>query len=429
MFLSDCSPRSSNRMLSFLRTPAWTMSETQIPPASDASFRRPAVAVLPFENMSGDPEQEYFADGLTEDIITALSRWRSFPVIARNSTFAYKGTSPDIRRVGEELGARYVVEGSVRKAGSRVRITTQLINAETGHHVWAERYDRELEDIFELQDEITLQIAATMEPELQRVEKQRIVVEPPRDLSAWEYCLRGDAYIEEHSESANKKARDMFSRAIGRDPRYARAHTGLAFTYGRDLRFWKPENREEWERLFAETARRAVALDSSDAKARTMLARVYLRARDFDAAISEARRAVECNPFDAYTNSILGDILVWSGHFEQGLPLIEKARKLNPMDTRSHLIDTHLALAHLGLGRYERAIEHARDAIRCKPDFAEPHILLASALGYLGKSEEAIGTLEPFEESTRQYFERQPLYAQVTKDCILDGLRKAGLAG
>jgi adenylate cyclase len=163
--------------------------------ASEALFRRPAVAVLPFENMSGDPEQEYFADGLTEDIITALSLWRSFPVIARNSTAAYKGQSPDIRKVGEELGARYVIEGSVRKSGNRVRVTAQLINSETGHHVWAERYDRDLADIFDLQDELSRHIAATVAPELEFSQTVRTRTKTPQNLNAWELVQRGYDHV------------------------------------------------------------------------------------------------------------------------------------------------------------------------------------------------------------------------------------------
>ena len=389
---------------------------------------KPAVAVLPFDNLSRDPDQDYFADGLTEDIITALSLWRSFPVIARNSTFAYKGQSPDIRKVGKELGARYVVEGSVRRAGSRVRISAQLINAETGHHVWAERYDREMEDIFDLQDEITHRVAAIIEPELERAEKQRIVVKPTTDLSAWEYCLRGYSCIEENSAEANRKARDMFRHAIDRDPNYARAHTGLAFTYVRDLRYWQPDDREEWERLFSETTRRAVELDKTDSVARTMMARVFMRAKDFDAAVAEARRAVECNPHDAYSSSLLGDMLVFSGHFEEGIPWIERSRQLNPMDSRAHLISTHLAMAHLGLGHYGQAADFAREAIRRKPDFAEPHMLLASALGYLDRSDEARSVFEPIKEDAGKLYERRPELAQVTRDCIIEGLRRAGLA-
>ena len=173
---------------------------------------------LPFDNLSDDPEQAYFADGLTEDIITALSLWRSFPVIARNSTFGYKGTSPDVRKVGEELGARYVVEGSVRKSGHRVRVTAQLINAETGHHIWAEHYDRDLDDIFALQDEITRQIASIIEPAVERSEHQRITAKPPTDLAAWEFCVRGFVHVNEITREANEKARELFQHAIDLDP-------------------------------------------------------------------------------------------------------------------------------------------------------------------------------------------------------------------
>ena len=165
---------------------------------ADAIFRRPAVAVLPFENLSGDSDQDYFADGLTEDIITALSLWRSFPVIARNSTFAYKGTSPDIRRVGEELGARYVIEGSVRKAGNRIRVTFQLINAATGHHVWAEKLDRDLVDVFALQDEISERIAGTIAPEVDRAEQTRSRIANPANLDAWEFYQRVEGHLVEN---------------------------------------------------------------------------------------------------------------------------------------------------------------------------------------------------------------------------------------
>ena len=195
-----------------------------------SSFSRPAVAVLPFENMSGESDQDYFADGLTEDIITALSLFRSIPVIARNSTFGYKGQSPDVREVGRELGARYVVEGSVRKSGNRVRVTCQLINAETGHHVWAERYDRELEDIFALQDEISQRIAAIIEPTLERAEEQRTVARPPNSLAAWDYYARGNAHIWKWTKEDNEVARDMFNRAIELDPQFSRAYVGLAFS-------------------------------------------------------------------------------------------------------------------------------------------------------------------------------------------------------
>jgi len=197
---------------------------------SSALLHRPAVAVLPFENLSGDPEQEYFADGLTEDIITALSSWRFFPVIARNSTFAYKNKSPDIRQVEKELGARYVIEGSVRKAASRVRVTAQLINADTGHHVWAERFDRDLEDIFDLQDEITGKIAAVVAPELVRAESERSATKRPENLDAWDYCQRGKFLMNEISKSSVNSARGLFEHAVTLDPNFVDAWSGIAHT-------------------------------------------------------------------------------------------------------------------------------------------------------------------------------------------------------
>ena len=182
---------------------------------------RSALAVLPFANLSGDPEQEYFSDGLTEDIITALSAWRTFPVIARNSAFTYKGKAVKVQQVAEELGARYVLEGSVRKGGYRVRITVQLIDAKTGHHLWAEKFDRELEDIFDVQDAITQRIAATVAPELEMAEQRRGVKRQTANLDAWDYCQRGMFAFRKITGDANAEAREMFERAITLDGRHA----------------------------------------------------------------------------------------------------------------------------------------------------------------------------------------------------------------
>ena len=246
--------------------------------AAGAIFARPAVAVLPFENMSDDPGQEYFSDGLTEDIITALSLWRSFPVIARNSTFAYKGQSPDIRKVGKDLGARYVIEGSVRKAGERIRVTAQLINAETGHHVWAERYDRDLSDIFDLQDEITARVAATVVPELERAELKSSAAKQPQNLDAWDCVQRGLAHLMEFTKESNSKAREMFQRAIRIDPEYSQAHGGIAYAYVRDLVFgFEISSGTEIRAKCLEYGRRAVALDDHDAMAQAVRDAQYVK--------------------------------------------------------------------------------------------------------------------------------------------------------
>jgi adenylate cyclase len=392
------------------------------------SISRPAVAVLPFENMSGESDQDYFADGLTEDIITALSMFRSIPVIARNSTFGYKGQSPDIRNVGKELGARYVVEGSVRKAGSRVRVTCQLINAETGHHVWAERYDRELEDIFALQDEISQRIAAIIEPTLERAEEQRTVTKPPSSLAAWDYYARGNAHIWEWTKVANDLARDMFKQAIQLDPQFARAHIGLAFTYARETRFFAPPDREECQRLLFESARRAVTLDEMDAQARVVLALAYAMTQQPDAAVAEAKRAVELNPYDAAVNNCRGLTLSLSAaRFEEGIAYTERALQQNPLDPNNQLYMTQLALAQLCAERYDKAVEHAQEAIRRRHDFLEAHLVLASAFGYLGRQEEARSAIEGYADIAESYIEQHVVFAPQVKAILLDGLRQANL--
>jgi adenylate cyclase len=395
---------------------------------SDDLFRRPAVAVLPFENLSGDPEQEYFADGLTEDIITALSQWRAFPVIARNSTFVYKGKSLDLRQIGEELGARYLIEGSVRRSGNRVRVTAQLINAETGHHVWAERYDREIGDFFDLQDEITQQIASIIEPTIERDERRRLSTKPTTNLTAWELCLRGYDFIYGGGQEENRKARKMFERAIAIDPGFARSYTGLAYTYIRDIRYFRVSNSEELIQRMMENARRAVALDETDARARTMMARAYNMAGDPESGLADARRAMEINPYDADSHNILGACLaLTSARYAEGVQSFQRALRLNPMDPLTHVFLNHLALAELGDERYDAAAGHAREALRRSPEFFEAQIVLSSSLGYLGRTKDARGAIRESADSTQQYIDSHPLYSRDLKDRLFGGLRKAGL--
>jgi adenylate cyclase len=393
------------------------------PPFSD----KPAVAVLPFENLSDDPEQEYFADGLTEDIITALSHWRSFPVIARNSTFAYKGTSPDIRKVGEELGARYVVEGSVRKVGSRVRVTAQLIDADTGHHVWAERYDRELDDIFELQDEMTLRIAAIIEPAITNSEQKHLSSRPPKDLNAWDLCIQGYSLIYEGTNEGNYRAREKFEQAIELDPDYARAWTGLAYTYSREVRFRLTKDREATIAKMFEVARKAVALDETDSEARNMLSRAFNLSGQSENGFAEARRAIELNPQNAGANWNYGGFLSFAGRSEEGIPWIEKALDINPLDPRNYVVRTHLAVAKICVGDYEQAVELAREATGQRPDYIDSHVALAAALGYLGRIDEALAAVGEFRDKAQDYAENHPLWGSETKECFLNGLRKANL--
>ena len=253
----------------------------------DAMLERPAIAVLPFANMSGDPGQEYFSDGLTEDIITALALWRSFPVIARNSSFVYKGKAMDVKRIGRELGAQYVLEGSVRKSGNRLRITAQLIDAANGHHVWVEKFDRDLEDVFALQDEIAERITATLERALGKAELTRSKAKQPGNLDAWDYYLRGRSYLDEITKDGTAKAREMFERAIELDPGYADAFADLAWTHSRDLLL---ECTDDWEGSIAqvyEAARRAVALDNASSRAHHLLSTAYIWRNEHDLATAE----------------------------------------------------------------------------------------------------------------------------------------------
>jgi adenylate cyclase len=405
-----------------------TGNDRSVSAISDAVFRRPAVAVLPFANMSGDTEQDYFADGLTEDIITALSRCRAFPVIARNSTFAYKGKSPDIREVGKALGARYVVEGSVRKSGNRVRVTAQLINAETGHHIWAERYDRELDDIFALQDEITARIAATIEPAITGAEQKRLAARPPRELSAWDLCIQGQYLIYESTKDSNQRAREKFKQATEIDPDYSRAWSGLAYTYTHDLRLGYAKSRDEARQNALAAARRAVELDDTDSDAHAFLGRALNVSGQTENALEAMRHALDLNPQNASAMMSIGVIYAFKkDEPEEGIRWLERLLEVNPLDPRDFISRTHLAVANICTGKYERAAELARNAIRQRADYLESHAALASALGYLGHASDAAHAIGEFSDQVVDYAESHPLWNRTTKDTVLTGLRKAGL--
>ena len=390
---------------------------------------RPSVVVLPFANLSGDPEQEYFSDGLTEDITTALSLWHSFPVIARGSAFAYKGQMPDLRKVGKDLGAHYIVEGSVRKSGNRVRITAQLIDTESGHQLWATRYDRELADIFALQDEITERIAAIIEPAIAISERKRLSSRAPKDLNAWDLCIQGYSLIYQGTKDGNERARALFEQAITLDPNYARAWTGLAYTYSRDFRLWRADTRETAAKRTLECARKAVRLDDADSEAHLMLGRGFNQTDQPDNAVAELRRAIELNPQNSTANWTLGHVLYCNGHAEEAVPWIEKALDINPIDPRNYVVTTHLAVAKLCVGDFRAAVELTRTSIRQRPDYVNSRITLAAALGNLHLTDEAREALGEFCDRVQGYIENHPypMWRIHVKDHYLTGLRMAGL--
>jgi adenylate cyclase len=262
------------------------------PPLPD----KPSIAVLPFQNMSGEPEQEYFADGMVEDIITALSRIRWLFVIARNSTFVYKGQATDVKRVARELGVRYVLEGSVRKGGNRVRITAQLIDATTSAHVWAERYDRDLNDMFAVQDEITASVAGVIEPTLAEAEQQRALRKPPERLDAWEAYQRGVWHFNKYGAEENQTALKFFRHAIALDPKFAPGHHGYALALQWDIWHYSSRPFSEVQGVPLKEALIAVSLDEKDAAAHAVLAHMRMWGSEWEAAIAEARTAFALNP-------------------------------------------------------------------------------------------------------------------------------------
>jgi adenylate cyclase len=394
-------------------------------------LQQPAIAVLPFENMSGDPEQEYFSDGLTEDIITALSHWRSFPVVARNSTFSFKGQSVRIEKIAEELGARYVLEGSVRKAGSRVRITAQLVDAKTGHHVWAERFDRQLEDVFNIQDEITNRIAATIVPELEHFEHRRSTAKRTEDLNAWDYYLRGmESFHDETCAGTNASIR-MFQAAVDLDPKYCDAWARLGWCHARLVMLRCVDDPgPSLERGF-EAARRAVALDDGSALAHLSLGTVHIWNEETALGLGEAQTALQLNPNFAVAAMAVGNRLDLMGETAAGIAQMERALKLNPRDPNRARYMAYLSRACVSLGDYERAADWARKAVLLRPDHPETLFRGAVCMASIDEVDEAQGLLDRCNAIDPKFVPKmadwRPYPDQGRNDRLLDGLRRHGL--
>jgi adenylate cyclase len=394
---------------------------------------KPSVAVLPFTNMSGEPEQEFFAAGIAEDVITALSRYPSLFVIARNSSFTYKGRAVDVKQIGRELGVRYVLEGSLRKAGNRVRVTAQLVEAETGKHVWAERYDRDLADIFALQDEITEAVTIAIAPAIAEAEQQRAMRKPPGSLDAWATYQRGLWHLSKFTSDDASLAEKFFQRAIDLDPAFAHAYVGLGIARAETAEF---HGRGLLEALSSmETlARRAVGLDGSDAEARSLLSNALWTRGDYAGAQAEAERALATTPNLAFAHHMLGTTLIFSGRPAAGLASLERSIRLDPRHPRSAVRLNQMALGLYFCREYAGAVEVAKQAVRSYPDFPNPYRWLAAALGQLGRVEEAKEALQKaiaivpasFQSSVR---ERVPWMRPQDHGHMLEGLRKAGWEG
>lgn len=348
---------------------------------------RPSIAVLPFQNLSDDPEQEYFADGIVEEIVTGLSRIKWLFVIARNSSFVYKGRAVDIKQVGRELGVRYVLEGSVRKGGGHVRVACQLVEALTSAHLWAERYDRSLEDLFALQDEVTLAIIGAIEPSLRSAEIDRVKRKRPENLDAYDLLLHAISADMAMPEGV-AKALPYLERALQLEPDYARAHGHLAMCY--HTLYLRGGLHEEKRRAAIQHAHAAIASGQDDSTALTLAGFVIGMDEHDRAAASQAfETALALSPSSAFTYLIGSAVLGWGGEAKRAIDWAERALRLSPFDSWNWFCCHGLALGHFSLNQYQEAVAAARKAIHFNPGFSMSYMLLAASLAKLGRKEEA----------------------------------------
>ena len=416
----------------------WHPSTATVPSPSIAPSAKPngagqSIAVLPFTNMSGDPEQEYFSDGISEDIITDLSKIAGLTVIARNSSFTYKGRSVDVREVGRELGVRSVLEGSIRRAGQRVRITAQLIDATSGSHLWAERYDRDLTDIFAVQDEVTQQIVGALKVTLSPAEKARLVEkEEPSNVAAYDCVLRGREIMlgKEKTRETFEEAVTYFKKALELDANYSQAYASLGFAHMFDYQNRWSDDPDGSFKLAKEYARKAIDNDPNEPLAHAVAALTAIFERDFERAQAEIDRTLALNPSSALAHNLLGTIRSYSGRPLEAIPAIEQAMRLDPAFRPQFL--HFLGIAYLLAGKYETAAAMLRQRILLVPNTDFSRAVLAATLGHLGENEEArrvwgeLMQVNP-KFSFTAYIGRQPLRPE-DAERVAAGLAKAGLS-
>ena len=395
-----------------------------------SSAARPSIAVLPFANISGDPEQEYFADGISEDIITGLSKLRWFFVIARNSSFAYKGKAVDVKRVSRELGVRYVLEGSVRKGGNRVRITAQLIDASTGNHIWADRYDGDLTDVFALQDEITKKVVAAIEPKLLEAEGVRSQGRSPEDLDAWDTVMQTNSLLWRLTKTDIEAAIALLGLATARYPDYAPAHSMLAFALlfrAISVGVAHSQDTKEAVRL----ASRAAELDDNDPWAHLALGWAAFLMRRSQDAMAEFKRALDINPNFAAAHGHLGNALACDGQADAAIPHLEQALRMSPHDPQNIFVYTALAVAYYLNGNYSEAISFGHKAVQQRPGFTGAHRIYIASLAQAGRSEEARTALDRLKELQPEisitWVQQNSPYMPGPMGRLLEGMRKAGL--
>jgi adenylate cyclase len=420
------------RVYAMSLAPGATIPEPETPPRAEALRLpdKPSIAVLPFTNMSGDPEQEYFADGIVEDIITELSREPDIFVIARNSSFAYKGQSPDIRQVGRELGVRYVLEGSVRKAGNRIRLNAQLIEAETNHHIWAERYDCALEGVFELQDELTSTITNTLLQKVRDTGIERALRQATRDLDAYDYVLRAFGTFLRLDQAHAIEAIRLVEAALAIDPDYARAHTLVAWVHLYSVMSAWVDDTEKALELGYQAAIKGVAADGEDYWGYTALGFAELFMHRPDRALAAVDRAVALNPNNADAHTVRGAVLNFLGRPEEGLAELELAMRHNPHYPDWYL--TPIGRAYYLLGRYDEGIPYLERLVNVSPEFISPRAILAASYMAAERTEDAraqVAALLQLKPSLTsiQFRSMAPFSKEEDLDCYLGLLRQAGL--
>lgn len=400
-------------------------------PSLDGFDSRRAIAILPFLNFSGDPEQEFFADGITEDIISRLAGWRAFPVIARNSTFTYKGQKVDVKEVAKELGAFYVLEGSVRKSGHRVRVTAQLIRADTNHHIMAERYDRDLTDLFALQEEIVAAIAGNIEPELLKFERERVAERPQQNEDAYDLYQHGVWHHYRQTKEDNRAAQDYFRRALAMDSQYPQATAALSISLSSAAMTGWADNADYWFEEAHDVARQAVALDPHYPNAHFALGLACMWTSRSELAIAAFDDAIQFNPSFAAAHVLLGQMYLYAGRPEETVDLAEKGIRLSPSDPRLFIWLPALAGAHYQMRHYEQAVEIGRRAWTLNRNWHSGLRYIVAGLGKLGLIEEAQAPLAELRRfnlnlaAIERNFQR--LYGdRAAVDHIVSGLRQAG---
>jgi adenylate cyclase len=398
---------------------------------------KPSIAILAFTNMSGDAEQEFFADGIAEDITTVLSKARWLFVIARNSSFTYKGKAVAVRDVGRELGVRYILEGSVRRAGSRVRVTAQLVEATTGGHLWAEKYDRDLADIFSVQDEITKSVSEAIQPTLERSERERAARKSPGSLDAWESYHSGMWHFANVDAAENEKGRTFFRRAIELDPRFAPAEAALALTYLNEITLFHPNARAVNIPHALDHAGRAIQIDGTDAAAHAAMARALWMSGRHAESLAEADLAATLDPNSATAHGAQGGARLWGGRPREAIEPLRTAMRLSPFDPLFPLWLHFVARAYYWAEDYVASIAAARNLLHSVPNFRQVYNTLIAALGQMGQVDEARAVMT---EGMERFGKGFRLYMSLPLDELLElrpedrehliaGFHKAGLVG